>query len=483
MTTVIVNQLELMEDNIEQRQEPDGMSDQTTTAIPAASDCSAVFQPTDWVSFGLATVVALGIYLWTLAPDVNLGSSGIFSVGAMYAGVPFPPGYPLWTIYAWLFTVLLPFSNIAWRVAVSSAVAASLACGLIALMVSRGGASISEGIPGLRRLEPKEQNALRVVSGVVAGMAFGFDGGFWCRAVIADPWALSLLLLSTVLCLLMGWLQNPGRKRYLYAAFFVYGLTLTNSELLISAAMGLQILVMFGDSKLGRDLFFANIVGALALAVVSLLDLGRFGTLLTNLQGIYISLGVISAVLCIGLAVKNHGVLTEWKTVSVGSVLCLLGAAMYFYEPLASMSNPPVNWGYPRSVEGLFHLVSRGQYEPPHLTASWSRLAEQIQLYWQIAVSEFGLVYLLAAVVPLVFLHKMRARERGWMLGLLAVYLCLALLVPVVLNPSLDRQSRELHKVLLSTSHLVLAIWTGYGLTLLGFLLAGRPAGDGSYRP
>src|SRR5262245_45669579 len=157
--------------------ELDETSDPSTVR---ASDVSTRFyQRTDWSSFWMTTALVLPVYLFTLAPDVTLGFSGIFSTGAMYAGVSHPPGYPLWTIYAWLFTVLLPWLNIAWRVAVSSAVAGALACGVIALMVSRGGAAIVEGIPGFRRLQPKEESRLRAVAGCVAGMAFGFDGGFW----------------------------------------------------------------------------------------------------------------------------------------------------------------------------------------------------------------------------------------------------------------------------------------------------------------
>lgn len=144
------------------------------------------FHRTDWLSFGITTVLALTVYLGTLAPNVTLGFSGILSVGAMYAGVPHPPGYPLWTLYAWVFTELLPFSNIAWRAAVASAVAAALACGFISLFVSRGGAAMVEDVPGVKKLEPREQNALRMVCGFAAGIVFGLNGTFWGRAVVAD---------------------------------------------------------------------------------------------------------------------------------------------------------------------------------------------------------------------------------------------------------------------------------------------------------
>jgi hypothetical protein len=71
------------------------------------------FQRTDWLSFGVTGVVVCLVYLRTLAPEVTLEYSGILSPRAKYAGVPQPPGYPVWTLYSWLFATLLPFSNIA----------------------------------------------------------------------------------------------------------------------------------------------------------------------------------------------------------------------------------------------------------------------------------------------------------------------------------------------------------------------------------
>jgi hypothetical protein len=84
--------------------------------VLTASNNVPFFQRTDWLSFAIATALVLAVYLWTLAPDVTLEDSGSFSVAAQYAGVPQVPGFPVWTVYGWLFTKLLPFSNIAWRV-------------------------------------------------------------------------------------------------------------------------------------------------------------------------------------------------------------------------------------------------------------------------------------------------------------------------------------------------------------------------------
>lgn len=159
------------------------------------------YEKADWLAFVVTTAAALIVYLFTLTPDVSLGFSGIFSTAAMYGGVPHSPGYPLAVWWQGLFVHLLPLSNIAWRVAVSSAVAGALACGLIGLLVSRFGKDLIGGV---------DSNRVRIVCGVVAGSVFGFNGAFWGSAVIADVWTLSICLFCGALCLLMRWCWAPA---------------------------------------------------------------------------------------------------------------------------------------------------------------------------------------------------------------------------------------------------------------------------------
>src|SRR5689334_5677780 len=102
---------------------PDPVQYSGATGVSTRLDCA------DWLSFAVTTLLALTGYLLTLAPEVTLEWSGILGTAAMYGGVGPPQGYPVWTIYSWLFIKLLPFSNPAWRVAVGSAVAGALACG------------------------------------------------------------------------------------------------------------------------------------------------------------------------------------------------------------------------------------------------------------------------------------------------------------------------------------------------------------------
>ena len=105
----------------------------------------ALFRKVDWLAMAIAFAVVWVIYFNTLAPELTLEDSGELCTGSFYAGIPHPPGYPFWAIYSWLWTVLLPIGNIAWRVEVGEATAEAIGCGMVALIVSRGSSMLMEG--------------------------------------------------------------------------------------------------------------------------------------------------------------------------------------------------------------------------------------------------------------------------------------------------------------------------------------------------
>jgi hypothetical protein len=66
----------------------------------------------------------------------------------------------------------------------------------------------------------------------------------------------------------------------------------------------------------------------------------------------------------------------------------------------------------------------------------------------------------------------MQKRERAWVVGITAIYLCLGVLLLILLNPPPDRQARELIRVFFTASHVMVAMGVGYGLTLIVATLA-----------
>jgi thioredoxin-like negative regulator of GroEL len=499
---------------------------------PALTKVPPLFRRIDWITFGVTTLLVFIGYWLTLAPDLTLEDSGELAVASMYAGVPHPPGYPVWTIYTWFFT-LIPFGNIAWRVALSSAVAGAFSCGLVALMVSRGSSMIIEGIAELKNIERKWENIICMVSGFVAGMLIGFNGFMWSQAVIVEVYTLSVLSLAGVLVCLLRWIYAPHQRRYLYLAFFWFGITFNNHQSLLVVAIGLEVAIFAVAPRLGRDLFFWNVIIYLGGLIGK--SMGLIGVLSDNLPllGIYHIIGLSSLVAWIYLLfttrktglelardfamiatlgyilvvlghITNYVTYFEYKKGLfvlfnliglgiVGSFIYLIlqttrlgrewlsalycgaawavGAAFYVYMPLASMSNPPLNWGYPRTVGGFFHAFTRGQYERIHPSTNIVTIVKQIGMYILGAMEEFNLVYILIGLVPFLFYKRMQPRERAWVIGLSSIYLCLSLFLLILLNPAPDRQSKDLNKVFFTASHVMIAMGIGYGLTVIAAAL------------
>src|SRR5215470_16910941 len=132
---------------------------------PKLPRISSLFRKRDWLTFILTFFTVWAVYFATLAPEVTLEDSGELVTGSMYAGIPHPPGYPVWTIYSWLWTALVPVGNMAWRVALAEATASALACALISLLVSRGSSFLIGSLESLRTLAEKWEIAICVVSG------------------------------------------------------------------------------------------------------------------------------------------------------------------------------------------------------------------------------------------------------------------------------------------------------------------------------
>ncbi|MFZ0829389.1 MAG: DUF2723 domain-containing protein [Verrucomicrobiia bacterium] len=434
------------------------------------------FHRTDWLSFWITTVVVWLVYLFTMAPDVTLENSGLFSTGAAYAGVPDCPGLPVWTIYSWLFIKLIPFSNIAWRVTIGSTVAAALACGMVALMVSRGGKMLLENTPTFVSRKPADQNLLRVTCGYVAGMALGLSGTIWQEAVVVDYWALSILLFALMLCLLMRWTGVPERRRFLYGAFFVFGLLLTSNQELIAVTPALLLWVMLRDKKLGRDLFL--VMGILVVIGWLADNYGRypwFDSYISRNVPLWIAFLPVAVAAVVAIIITRR-IGSEQLTATFCGVFLLLGLASYFYMPIASMTNPPINWAYPRTVEGFFHNITRGQYEQLNPVHEVGRFIVQLWMLTKQTGREFGWFYLVFIALPFCLLHRTGRSARSWMLGLTAVFICVGPVMVAALNPSVDRQTMELMLPYFSAIYVVLSVWTGLGLVVFGSVVAKPPA-------
>src|SRR5215472_10599668 len=220
---------------------------------PPPARLPPLFRRTDWLTFFITfAAVWIGYYL-TIAPECTLEDSGELATGSFYAGIPHPPGYPVWAIYTWLWTVLLPIKNIAWRVALAEATGGAAAAGLLAMLVSRGSSLLMEGIEELKAMVGNWESAICMVSGFVAGMLLGFNGFMWSQSVIVEVYAFSVLSFMIVLLCLLRWIYAPHQRRYLFFAMFFHGICFTNHQTLVVAAMGIEVAIAAADYRMGRN--------------------------------------------------------------------------------------------------------------------------------------------------------------------------------------------------------------------------------------
>jgi hypothetical protein len=208
----------------------------------------------DRVPGALAFLLPLALYVWTAAPTVTLEDSGEFITAAYWLGIPHPPGYPLWCLWAHLFT-WLPFGTIAERVHWSSAVCGAATTWLVyrvavRLLLGRGAA-------------------------LLGALALGASTILWSQSVIAEVYALNSALCVLLLLLALRW-RDDRRPRWLYALAFVVGAGMGNHFLLALAALpvlGLLLAIDWRALLQLRVLVVGTLLLALGLSVYAYLPL------------------------------------------------------------------------------------------------------------------------------------------------------------------------------------------------------------------
>ena len=77
------------------------------------------------------------LYAVTAYPDQAPGDSGELVAAAYQLGLGHPPGYPLFCLIGKLWSMILPFGTVAWRMNIGNAVAGAAAAATVALLGAR----------------------------------------------------------------------------------------------------------------------------------------------------------------------------------------------------------------------------------------------------------------------------------------------------------------------------------------------------------
>lgn len=147
----------------------------------------------DWALSGGLALFALIIYGITLAPTVLPADSGEFQFVAWLPGIAHPTGYPLYTLLGWLWSHLLPFGEVAWRLNLFSAVMGAIGVGVFYLAARQ---VVTLALPHVSLASQRLSAAIATATLIVNPI-------FWSQAIIAEVYTLHGLFISLILWLVL----------------------------------------------------------------------------------------------------------------------------------------------------------------------------------------------------------------------------------------------------------------------------------------
>ncbi len=249
-----------------------------TTDVSSAdvSEQGPFFRRIDWAAFWTATLISFAVYFLTLGPSVTLEDSGELAVAGDYLGVPHPPGYPIWTMCAWVFARTFDWVTFrgqptpAWSIALMSAFFGAIASGLTAMLITRSASDIlKDSHQDLHAATGRREGWFCWAGGVSASLIFAFSPVMWSQATIVEAYTLNAFFLMMVFLLTYRWMRRPS-DTVLWVTAFVFGLGLTNYQVLLLAAVPLAIMILLRNVVLFRDFLLVGIPVMLTAHVLKL---------------------------------------------------------------------------------------------------------------------------------------------------------------------------------------------------------------------
>jgi hypothetical protein len=343
---------------------------------------------------GILVISLTLIYFMTLAPGLTWANQGPdggdLITAAATGGVAHPTGYPVYLLLARFFQ-LLPIGSLAFRTNLMSAVVTVIAALLVYDLVTRF-LSTSTG----------DQKWL---AGLASAFAFGLSPLIWSQAVITEVYALHALFVTLVLYLssadLSGRFDQKGLDRLLG---FTLGLAVGNH---VTSILLLPILLI--------SIFFRRqyLTGEVSLAEQQKPDINSLLRRLTWLG---------------------------------------MGLLVYISLPLRALSQPPVNWGNPLTLDGFGWLVSGKLYQDQLFALKLSSVWPQVQAVAALLVEQFGIPGLVIGLVGLVVFYRSSRLYRA------TIWIFFAFIAFAIIYATYDSY------MYLIPAFLCFAIWIGLGV-------------------
>ncbi len=287
---------------------------------------------------GIAALVALVVYVLTMAPTVSFWDCGEFVACANTLGIPHPPGTPFFVFLARAVIVLLPFvGEIAKRVNYISVVSSAATVYVTALFAWELLATVLKTDALAEKITGKVRTAVLGSAALVAGFLLTFSDTFWFNAVEAEVYGIAMFILMLVSYLGLVW-YNKRNEEYsdrilifiCYIAFLGVGAHLY-TMLTVPAVFAL---LLVAEPKKIVERIPIWITGTLLCSVIYMVS--------AFIEISFICLIALS-ILCLAKPIKNKGVQRSMRLSLAFAFFALIGYSTHLYIPIRSELNPIID--------------------------------------------------------------------------------------------------------------------------------------------
>jgi tetratricopeptide (TPR) repeat protein len=435
----------------------------------------------------LSFLIALITYWTTVMPNIGLNDDGEMATAALHFGVMHPSGYPLWTILAGIWSHLIPFGNGSFKINLFSGLCTAAAAGVFSLTT----------LNATRWLGVARRPA--TILSVAATLTFIWVTPIWSHAVVGKGlYALHLCLMMTFLMLTYVWIRRPHWKNAFVWSVFIFCLGMSNHHMTLAMAfLPLLVILLLHAELFWEYAFYSIFTAALLYLGFAYLSTDQYHAL--AMKAAIRLLYTVGAAFILLLVVRRK--LTEWRQGLLILVAVFAGLLPYAYMPLASSTNPPMNWSYCSTPEGFFYAINRSQY--------WGTLADQLQgsvgklvgvpplekqkgpkapdeetplqsfngfckVFWKVMAKNVSPVPLIFAMAGIVLFWRLPKEQRIWFY-LLVIGFCLsAFLQPLSWNNGYDNAGWEMQYQYQSLSYGFFLMLASFGAAALFTLTLNR---------
>ena len=348
---------------------------------------------------GMIAVCAFVIYCLTLCPTVNFIDSGELATVAATLGIAHPTGYPLFTLFGWIFAHL----PLGLRTIIQLNLMSAFFCSLGLFFFFRLSVFlIGEFLANKNRIE--EKNAWQVFIGAAFGtLTLAFSETYWSQALSIEVYSLHVCFATVLLLLFTKCVQVEVLSR-------------TKNSIKVASTTWFVVAFVLGLS-------FTNHLTTILLAPAFLYLFFYF-----------------------------HGFRQgTWKKILWMVFPFILGLSVYLYLPLSAAQHPLMNWGNPIDVEKFLWHFS-GKVYRVWIFSSAENAVKQFDYFLNTIGSEFAYYPLVIALLGIGYLIKNRRK----------VFIFTALLFVSCVLYSINYDIHDIDSYFL-LAYTTIAIWAGIG--------------------